>query len=131
MIRFVPTSSAEVAEALSRALWHLSRPADLAPTEGTVRLFPWITDTQGGIWLQVRTDYAIPVHAEAVIDGIEPILLGAGISQNDVDALAALIVSLRGQTMTPWQYFPQVFQDASQTREEMIAAGLLAEPQTP
>lgn len=131
MIRFVPTSTAEVAESLSRALWYLSRHAELAPTEGTVRLFPWITDTEGHIWLQVRTDYAIPVHAEAVIDGIEPILLGAGISQVEVDGLAALIISLRGQTMTPWQYFPQVFQDASKDYIEMIAAGLLAEPTSP
>ena len=131
MIRYVPTSSAEVAEAMSQSLWHLSRPAKVAAQEGTVRLFPWLTDTAGHVWLQVQTEYVIPVHAEAVIDGIEPILLGAGISQVEVDGLAALIISLRGQTMTPWQYFPQVFQDASKDYIEMIAAGLLAEPTSP
>jgi len=128
MIRFVPTSSAEVAESLSRAMWHLSRPQEVAASEGTVRLFPWLQDVNGAAWLQVRTDYKIAVHDEAVLNGIEDVLAGAGIAKADIDALAALVISKRGGTMTPWGYFPQLFKDLSQTREQLVAAGILEEP---
>lgn len=120
MTRFVPCSSLEVAQAISGALWNLTRPPGArAPDEVSAFWCVWRVDAAGQWWIQVQTDEGIPVHAQAEIDGIAPILLNAGIAQADIDALAALIESMRGQRMTPWQFFPQVFKDASKLETEI------------
>lgn len=119
MKRFVPCSSEEVARSLSGALWAISRPPQTRLNERTSLLFDWQLDVDGRCWLIVITDYVIRVHAETVLDGIADILAGAGIAQEDIDALAALVIAKRGQTMTPWEYFPQVFKDASKLEHEI------------
>lgn len=130
MIRFVPSSAAEP---LSQALWGLSRPPHVRGEHDTRYLFGWITALDGSRWLMVPTDYTINVHAEAVLDGIADILqpwIDAGhLPANTNTVLAALVESLRGQRLVVYDAFPQLFKDMSKTREEMIAAGLLAEPQ--
>lgn len=132
MIRYVPSSAAEP---LSLALWGLSRPPALRGAQDTTHLFAWLDDLQGNRWLQVDTAYEINVHAEAVLDGIADILqpwIDAGHLPADTNTqLAALVESLRGQRLVVYDAFPQLFKDMSKTREDMIAAGLLAEPQMP
>ena len=128
MIRYVPSSSAET---LSDALWSLAVPLASRGENTTKQLFPWVMDTQGNQWLVVETTYQIKVHPAADMEGIRTILerwIGRGITQLDIDALADLVASKRGQSLTPWEFFPKVFQDLSKSREEIIAAGLLAEP---
>lgn len=131
MIRFVPSSAAEP---LSQALWGLSRPPQVRGGNDTQYLFGWITALDDSRWLMVPTDYNIKVHPEAVMDGIADILqpwIDAGRLPADTNTeLAALVESLRGQQLVVYDAFPQLFKDMSKTREEMIAAGLLAEPQT-
>ena len=132
MIRFVPSAAAEP---LSQALWGLSRPPQVRGEEDTRYLFGWITAQDDSRWLMVPTDYSIKVHQEAVLDGIADILqprIAAGhLPANTNTELAALVESLRGQRLVVYDAFPQLFKDMSKTREEMIAAGLLAEPGTP
>lgn len=128
MIVYVPTSNSDVAAALSDAMWGLSLPLSLRGANVTQRLFGTVVDKDGGSWLAVDTECTILVHPDAELGEIGGILLGAGLSQADVDQLEALILAMRGQRMVPWDYFPRVFKDASKTRDEMIAAGLLAEP---
>lgn len=120
MNRFVPCSSLAVAETISAHLWSLSRPPDVRePDEATAYLFDWRQDAAGTWWLAVITDYVIPVHVEAVLDGIADILQAAGISQQEIDTLAAVVIANRGGIMTPWDYFPQAFKDASRTEEQI------------
>ena len=116
---FIPTSSQAVADELSGQLWSLSRTPQARTNEVTSRLFGTRTDANGKVWLEVITDYAIPDHAEAVLDGIAPILAGAGLGEADIADLEALVISLRGQFITPWQFFPQVFKDAAKLEHEI------------
>ena len=132
MIRFVPSSAAEP---LSQALWGLSRPPQVRGENDTQYLFGWITALDGTRWLMVPTDYTINVHAEAELNGIADILqpwIDAGhLPANTNTQLAALITENRGGRLVVYDAVPQLFKDMSKTREEMIAAGLLAEPGTP
>lgn len=126
MIRFVPSS---VADDLSQKLWCL---VSNDPNATTRRMFHVVTDLHGSDWLIVDTSYAANAHQEAVLDGIADILqpwIDAGHLPADTNTeLAALVESLRGQRFVVYDAFPQLFKDMSKTRQEMIAAGLLAEP---
>lgn len=132
MIRYVPSSAAE---ALSNALWGLSRPPETRAPEDTQFLFGWITALDGNRWLVVDTDYEVNVHQDAVLDGIADILqpwIDSGELPLDTnEVLAAFIESKRGGRMIPWEAFPQFFKDASKSREELISLGLLPSSITP
>lgn len=132
MTRFVPSAAAEP---LSNALWSLSRPLAVRGPNDTQFLFGWLTDLHGTSWLMVDTEYEISVHAKAELGGIADILqpwIDAGHLPADTNTqLAALIESKRGQQLVVYDAFPQLFKDMSKTHEQMIAAGLLAEPNTP
>lgn len=132
MIRYVPSSAAEP---LSNALWGLSRPPETRGPNDTQYLFPWITALDATRWLVVDTEYEVNVHPDAVLDGIADILqpwIDQGHLPADTNTvLAALVESLRGQRLVVYDAFPQLFKDMSKTHAEMIAAGLLAAPQTP
>ena len=132
MTRFVPSSAAEP---LSQALWSLSRPPAVRGPNDTQYLFGWVNALDASRWLMVDTEYEISVHAEAELGGIAVILqpwIDAGHLPADTNAqLAALIESKRGQQLVVYDAFPQLFKDMSKTHAEMIAAGLLAEPNTP
>lgn len=132
MIRYIPASAAEP---LSNALWGLTRPPQVRQPSGTQYLFAWLDDVSGERWLKVDTTFTIPVHAEAELDGIADILqpwIDSGhLPANTNDTLAALVESKRGQDLTVYDAFPQLFKDMSLTTAQMIAAGKLANPQVP
>lgn len=132
MIRYIPSSAAEP---LSQALWSLSRPPTLRTEQDTQYLFGWVNALDASRWLVVDTEYEISVHPEAELGGIAVILqpwIDAGHLPADTNTqLAALIESKRGQQLVVYDAFPQLFKDMSKTHEQMIAAGLLAEPNTP
>lgn len=132
MIRFVPSSAAEP---LSQALWSLSRPPQVRGPNDTQFLFPWITALDGSRWLVVDTAYEINVHPDAELNGIADILQpwidGGYLPANTNTQLSALVESKRGGRLVVYDAFPQLFKNMSKTCEEMIAAGLLAEPQMP
>ena len=100
-------------------------------------MFGWVDDLQtpSKRWLVVDTTFTIPVHAEAELDGIADILqpwIAEGYLPVDTnDTLVAFIESKRGQMLTVYDAFPQLFKDLSKTRQEMIDAGLLANPLLP
>lgn len=131
MIRYVPSSQAQP---LSDALWNLTRPPQVRASQDTTSLFPWIDDLQtpSKRWLVVDTTFTIPVHAEAELDGIADILqpwIDAGHLPADTNAtLGTFIESKRGQMLTVYDAFPQLFKDLSKTYQEMITAGWLTEP---
>lgn len=89
----------------------------------------------GATWLMVDTTFTIRVHVDAVMDGIADILqpwIDSGHLPADTnDTLAALVESKRGQDLTVYDAFPQLFKDMSLTTAQMIAAGKLANPQVP
>jgi hypothetical protein len=128
--RYIPSSAAE---SLSAALLRLSDPHP----EGKVSqfLFGSILDLHGDKWLMVDTTLSLPLHAEAELNGIADILQpwidGGHLPADTNTNLAALVESKRGSRLVVYDAFPQLFKDMSKTREEMIAAGLLAEPQMP
>jgi hypothetical protein len=135
MIRYIPSSAAE---SLSAALLRLSDPHP----EGKVSqfLFGSVVDLHGEKWLMVDTTLSLPIHPDALPEGYlpTPILLilakyiDAGhLSQFDEDYLTDLVTANLGGRMVVYDAFPKLFKDMSKTREEMIAAGLLAEPQMP
>jgi hypothetical protein len=132
MIRFIPSSAAEP---LSQALWSLSRPPAIRAEQDTQFLFGWVDALDGSRWLLVDTEYEINVHADAELNGIADILqpwIDAWYLPTDTNTqLAALVESKRGSRLVVYDAFPQLFKDMSKTREEMIAAGLLAVPQMP
>jgi hypothetical protein len=131
MIRFIPSSAAEP---LSQALWSLSRPPQVRGPNDTQYLFGWVNALDASRWLVVDTEFEINVHPDAELNGIADILQpwidGWHLPANTNTQLAALVESKRGSRLVVYDAFPQLFKDMSKTREEMIAAGLLAEPVT-
>lgn len=129
---YIPAPSAQP---MSDALWGLSRPPAARSVKDTQYLFPWVTALDGSKWLMVDTEYAITVHAEAVLDGIADILqpfIDAGHLPADTNAtLAVFIESKRGQRLAVYEAFPQFFKDQAKTRDQMISAGLLNKPELP
>ena len=131
MIRYVPSTAAET---LSDALWALTRPPTVRQPKDTSKMFPWVDDLQtpSKRWLIVDTTFTIPVHAEAELDGIADILqpwIDAGQLPSDTNTtLAAFIESKRGQMLTVYDAFPQLFKGLSKSWQEMVDAGLLAFP---
>ena len=132
MIRYVPSAQAAV---LTEHLYGLQRPLAVRNAgEITTATFPWCEALNGTRWLVVDTTFTIQVHAEAELDGIADILqpwVGHGLVQGDIDTLETLVLASRGRTLVVYDAFPQPFRDASKSREEMIAAGLLAESVIP
>jgi len=132
MNRYVASSAAE---SLSNALWSLSRPPQVRDPKDTQFLFPWITALDGSRWLMVDTTLSLPIHPDAVLNGIADILqpwIDGGHLPGDTNTtLAALVESKRGSRLVVYDAFPKLFKDMSKTHAEMIAAGLLAAPQTP
>lgn len=105
MIVYIPTSGSDTAKRLSEALWSLSRPPQVRlPGEVTTAMFGSITCTDSSVWLAVDTTFAIPVHAEADLDGIadvlQPWIDEGSLPSNTNTQLADLIASLRGQRLT-------------------------------
>lgn len=126
MIRFVPGTQVEP---LTRALWRLAVPDP--ETGATDKMFEVVTALDdGATWLMVDTTFTIRVHADAMLDGIADILqpwIDSGhLPANTNDTLAALVESKRGQDLTVYDAFPQLFKDMSLTTAQMIAAGKLA-----
>jgi hypothetical protein len=130
MTCYIPSAAAE---SLSAALLRLSDPHP----EGKVSqfLFGSVVDLHGEKWLMVDTTLSLPLHAEAELNGIADILQpwidGGHLPEETNTNLSALVESKRGERLVVYDAFPQLFKDMSKTREEMIAAGLLAEPQMP
>lgn len=137
---FVPSSAAET---LSQALWGLSRPAHLRGGNGTRYLFGWITDLKGERWLVLNTERQINVHADAemgvIADILQPWITSGHLPAGTNTQLARLIELKRGDNLVVYDAFPALFKlyDAEtnptgqgKTYAMMIAAGLLANPQT-
>lgn len=129
MIRFVPGTQVEP---LTRALWRLAVPDP--QTGATDQMFEVVTALDdGATWLMVDTTFTIRVHELAVLDGIADILqpwIDDGALPADTnDVLAAFVESKRGQDLTVYEAFPQLFKDMSLTTAQMIAAGKLANPE--
>ena len=127
MIRFVPASQGEP---LTRALWRLAVPDQ--ETGATDKMFEVFDDLQtpSQRWLMVDTTFAIRVHEQAVFDGITDILqpwIDQGYLASDTNTnLAVFVESKRGEMLTVYDAFPQLFKDMSKTTQEMVDAGLLA-----
>ena len=128
MIRFVPGTQVEP---LTQALWRLAVPAP--ETGATDKMFEVVTALDdGATWLMVDTTFNIRVHELAVFDGIADILhpwiADGSLPADTNEVLAAFVESKRGQDLTVYEAFPQLFKDMSLTTAQMIASGKLASP---
>lgn len=127
---YIPASQAD---ALSRALFRLERVP--LPGEVTQSVFTTVIDLHGEKWLCVVPSYSLRVREDAELNGIADILqpwIDEGHLPTDTNTeLAALVESKRGSRLVVYDAFPQLFKSMAKTREEMIAAGLLAEPAAP
>lgn len=127
MIRYIPASAAEL---LSSSLWSLARP--VRSGDVTQFMFGWIDATDNSRWIEVDTEFEIPVHPEAELGGIATVLqpwIDEGSLPSDTNTqLAALVESLRGQRLVVYNAFPQLFKDMGKTRDEMVSAGLIQTP---
>lgn len=129
MIRFVPGTQVEP---LTRALWRLAVPDP--ETGATDQMFEVVTAVDdGSLWLMVDTTFTIRVHELAVLNGIADILQpwidDGSLPADTNEVLAAFVESKRGQDLTVYEAFPQLFKDMSLTTAQMIAAGKLANPE--
>jgi len=129
MIRYIPTSGSNTAESLSDALWALTVPEDLRGDNATSKMFASIVCLDQSVWLEVNTEFDIPVHAQAVLNGLADILqpwIDSALLPADTNTiLAAFIESKRGQRLVVYDAFPQLFKDQSKTYDELVALGLL------
>ena len=128
MLRYIPTS-ASAGIALTEALWHLHCP----PGEGSTTGFGTVvTALDDSLWLEIDDAAVVHVHAEAILDNIADILrpwIDDGYLPADTnEGLAAFVEAKRGQDLTVYEAFPQLFKDMSMTTQQMIAAGKLANP---
>lgn len=132
MIRYIPSSAAA---SLTSALWGLAKPAHLRTADDTQCMFGFVDDLQtpSKRWLEVDTTFTIRVHELAVLDGIADILQpwidDGSLPPDTNEVLAAFVESKRGQELTVYEAFPQLFKDMSLTTAQMIAAGKLANPE--
>ncbi|MFZ2278413.1 MAG: hypothetical protein WAW39_11460 [Prosthecobacter sp.] len=130
MLVYIP---APAAQPLSDALWGLMRPTSVRGEKDTQYLFPWVTALDGSLWLMVDTEYAITVHAEAVLGGIADILqpfIDAGQVPAETNAqLSALIDSKRGDVLVVYEAFPPFFKAQAKTLQQMIEGGRLPVPE--
>ena len=126
MMKYIPSSAAQP---LSDALWGLSVPENLRGSNTTQFLFEWVDALNGDRYLIVDTECAVHVHPDAVLDGIADILqpwIDAGHLPADTNTqLEALIISKRGQSLTVYDAFPQLFKDMAKSQQQMIDEGLL------
>lgn len=128
MLRYIPTS-ASAGIALTEALWHLHCP----PGEGSTTGFGTVvTALDDSIWLEIDDAAVVLVHAEAILDNIADILqpwIDDGYLPADTNTnLAVFVESKRGQMLTVYDAFPQLFKGLSKSWQGMVDAGLLALP---
>jgi hypothetical protein len=94
----------------------------------TQKLFGTTTMKDGSVWLECDTEFSIPVHAEAELDGIADILqpwIDSGALPADTNTqLAAFIEASKGGTLVVYDAFPQLFKNQSKTREELVSLNL-------
>lgn len=135
-LAYIPSAAAEL---LTKKLWALTDPN---PTRGTSALFGVAEGLDKSAWLQVPTDFSIPVDNSAELDGIADILqpwVGHGITQEDIALLEKKVVLHRGQHLIVYDAFPEIFKLADagnptglgRTKEQLIAAGILPQPSLP
>ena len=140
MLKFIPITSGETgAETLTGALWNLSRTAAQRAVEITDSLWPVVPALNGTFWLRAETNDTLVMCVEAEIDGIgdllQPFEQAGQIPAGTVAGFEAWIAATRvlteeaDRTFNVWSKFPALFQNASKTPAEMIAAGLLPDPE--
>lgn len=123
MIVYIPSSAAQ---ALSNALWSLTRPPEMRGPEDTEYLFPWHDNLLGARHIIVDTEYEIRIHPNADYAPIGAILqpwIDSGHLPPDTNAtLSALIDSKRGQMLVVYDAFPAYFKSLALTQEQLNAA---------
>lgn len=130
MTVYVPTSGANVAAKLTMALWSLSRPPSArSASEVTDALFACIECLDHSVWLEVITDFEIPVHHAAELDGIadvlQPLVNAGDIPASVIDDLRATVIRLRGQRLVVWDAFPLFFQQQAKSHDDLVEMNLL------
>lgn len=130
MLRYIPTTHT-AGHALTQAIWQLHAVPGIGATQGFGSVISALDGS--GEYLCIDSTESIRVHAEAVLDGIADILqpwIDSGHLPADTNTtLAAFVESKRGQDLTVYDAFPQLFKDMSLTTSQMISAGKIANPE--
>jgi hypothetical protein len=92
-------------------------------------MFAAIVMLDGSVWLEVETEYDVPIHADAALGDIigilQPWVDSGELGVQTLDTLASHIDTMKGKRMNVWDAFPQLFKDQSRSREELISMGLI------
>ena len=140
MTHYVPASNEMNALLFSDALFALAVPRHLQPEDGRQDAFPVIEALNGSAWLVVPDEFTLVMHPQAEIDGIADVLqpweqsgaLPGTIAGIDAWINATRVLpSLEERTFCPWEQFHAYFRTHAKTWQQMIDAGLLANPLLP
>lgn len=136
MMRYLPTSM-EAGLALIRGLWGLAVPAPVA--DGTQGFGSLVQALDGSVWLALDATEQLVMHPAAALDGVAAVLspweADGRLEAGTLDGLAAWADSTRrkpdpqARTFQVWAQMPALFQSMAKTHAEMIAAGLLVQPE--
>jgi hypothetical protein len=129
MIQYIPAASAE---ALSEALYALSRPPGVRHEKDTRFLFGRRLDKTRAKLIEVDDAEVIYIHPQAELNGIadilEPFILAKVLPANTNAALADYVNLHRGEQVLLWDVIPDYFKGLAKDERRMISEGLLNEP---
>jgi len=128
MIKYIQTSNQSVASNLTSALWSLTRPINIRESNDTSNMFATKVMTDGSVWLQVDTNFTIPVHLDAdiepIIDILEPFVALNYIDNIDLQNLIDLIEVSKGNELNVFESFPQFWINSAKTENEIKTMGI-------
>lgn len=124
---YVPISSTENAEFLSRQLWKLTRPVK-NPVDVTEAYCAWHVHPQtGAVVVALPAAETVPVVVSADTTLLDPLLLPfveqEAISMADVEAIRQQIADARGTEVNLASLLPAFWAAQAMTQEQAEAAG--------
>ena len=132
MTIYIPISSVENAEFLSRQLYKLTRPESVrAPDDITVFYCGWhVHPETGAVVVALPETETVPVHVSADTTLLDPLLLPfveqGAITEDDRAAIRTLIAESQGGQANLVSLLPAFWAAQAMTQEQAKAAGWFA-----
>lgn len=125
-MHYMPTDSEATCQAVSSAIYKLTRP--LGSTDGTLYAFGWRQATDGTWWMEWPNDMELPIHAERgteTLDTLATFVTADLLTQASADAVVAIVQANVDGTVTLGQVTPPEWSALMLTEEQ--AASLWSE----
>lgn len=132
---YVPISSTENAEFLSRQLWKLTRPVK-SPGDVTEAYCAWhVHPESGAVVVALPETETVPVDVAADTTLLDPLLLPfveqGAITEADVESIRQQIADARGTEVNLASLLPAFWAAQAMTQEQVEAAGWFPVPEYP